>query len=83
MTNSLTKTIFLLFGVLALASLGACGKKANHVFPPDDLAEDNYPYIYPDPATDPGSHAEPQHQFYEKQAPQQQQPQAPTTQDQP
>jgi predicted small lipoprotein YifL len=42
---------------LALLMLGfvltSCGKKPGHLDPPPDVTEDNFPMVYPDPATDP------------------------------
>ena len=53
MTNFATKiTILLLCAFLGL-SLSACGKRAAHVSPPDDVKQDTFPSVYPDPATDP------------------------------
>jgi hypothetical protein len=33
--------------------LAACGKRAGSVSPPDDVENDKFPLVYPDPATDP------------------------------
>ena len=77
-----TKITCLLLGALALGSLGGCGKKGSHVYAPDDLEDDNYPFIYPDPATDPGSTVEPQAQVYQKQQSPKKPAQPPATQDQ-
>ena len=39
--------------LLFCITLTACGKRAAHVDPPPDLVKDEFPRIYPDPATDP------------------------------
>ncbi len=36
-----------------LASVAACGKKPSTVDPPLGVEDDQYPRVYPDPATDP------------------------------
>jgi hypothetical protein len=33
--------------------LVGCGKKPGYVDPPPEVTNDNFPLIYPDPATDP------------------------------
>ena len=45
--------LFLLMGLGLALSLAACGKKPGHVDPPLGVDDDQFPKIYPDPATDP------------------------------
>jgi len=39
--------------LLLCLGLVACGKKPSEVDPPTDVTNDQFPRIYPDPATDP------------------------------
>lgn len=54
MTNFRAKIILCLL-LIAVASLGACGKRATRLYPPDedDTTTEPVKYRYPDPATDP------------------------------
>ena len=49
--------VTLLLAALALGlALGACGKRGSAVYPPDSPTGgdgDRFPFVYPDPATDP------------------------------
>lgn len=53
MTNPTKKIILLLVGLLMAAGLSACGKRATRLDPPDASVPDEFPRVYPDPATDP------------------------------
>jgi predicted small lipoprotein YifL len=52
--QKITLKAAILLVLLALGfSLTACGKKAGHVDPPPEVTIDQFPRVYPDPATDP------------------------------
>lgn len=56
MSHSLQKITSILLLFCLCAALGACGKRASHLDLPDDVADDHFPRVYPDPATDPSPH---------------------------
>lgn len=57
MPNFAGRVIILLLGFSLCLTLGACGKRGTYIYPPSEDKEDEYPYTYPDPATDPGTKA--------------------------
>ena len=59
--TSKIKFVLTLFLLVALGvALSACGKRAAHVDPPDSVEDDKYPFVYPNPATDPAPQGNPQ-----------------------
>lgn len=51
---NLKKSVTILLTLLVLsAALGGCGKRAAHVDAPGDAEQDDFPFVYPDPDTDP------------------------------
>ena len=53
MTNLKNAVTILSIGLLLGGLLSACGKHPSHVDAPEDVQNDTYPLVYPDPATDP------------------------------
>ena len=47
------RAAFFALGMLLAAGLFACGKKPSQLDPPSGVENDTFPYVYPDPATDP------------------------------
>ena len=46
---------------LMVIMVTGCGKRATQVDPPDNVTDDKFPLVYPDPSTDPGYVAKPDH----------------------
>lgn len=59
MVHSKRIILVLLAGLAFCGALAACGKKAAHVDPPQGVDDDRFPFVYPDPATDPTPQGKP------------------------